>query len=244
MPRTSPRRTSRSSGASSAPPTPRTDSRASSSADRFDAGVRRRRGDELPAEHQLDEAVVGELAGRDRGDVAAVAQDRHAVAPARTSSRWWEMKRMPCPLAATRRSAAKRRSTSGPGSDAVGSSSTSSGKRPSSRRRRAPGRRRRPCAPTRRGRPSSASGRCRSRGRSSAARRARRARRRGELHQRPAAALEAEVVGDRHRLDEAEVLVDEAQPGVARRPPSRGRTGRRRPRRRRPGRARGSRRGS
>ena len=39
------------------------------------------------------------------------------------------MNRMLVPLSATRRKAANRRSTSGPGSDAVGSSSTSSGTR-------------------------------------------------------------------------------------------------------------------
>ena len=53
--------------------------------------------------------------------------------------------------------------------------------------------------------------------------------------------FEAEVVCHVQRIDEAEVLVDEAQPGAGRRPPNRARRARRRPRRRHPDRDGGSR---
>ena len=124
------------------------------------------------------------------------------------------MNRMAVPPAAIRRSAPNSRSTSGPGSDAVASSSTSSGKRPASpapsRARATPTAVRSDSASW----PISADGSMSYPRASSAARRGGAILGAAQQRQRAQAAVHPEVVRDRHRLDETQVLVDEAEPGV------------------------------
>ena len=122
------------------------------------------------------------------------------------------MNRMLVPLSATRRKAANRRSTSGPGSEAVGSSSTSSGTGlPVSARARATAIAVRSDAASvdtmAAGvdlEPESLDGRLGAAALGAAV----------ELADARLTALEAEVVGDVERVDEPEVLVHEAQPGA------------------------------